>query len=282
MDSSLYIKSGFPYFDAYYGGFERGMITLVCGYPQSGKTALAAALTNNMMLSPNRKHANKLLYFTCKDSVKDIARRIYFLSVQKALPPKGEGSDLKVPCMEWFWERGIYIEDSLPNFANMLINRNEAPAVTIIDNLQELCLDKGLEHERNYTLTMRILQALAEQSKSAVIILSDNKSVHGSRFGKRPLPTGCDHTYTLNKHIGMLCYLRRPEYFAFASDTHARDWRILELFVSNPASSKQERFLIEIHNDLFTMVEKEHFNPNNMLKNSFVKDIMQKLHLEVE
>lgn len=282
MDSSLYIKSGFPYFDAYFGGFERGMITLVCGYPQSGKTALAAALTNNMMLSPNRKHANKLLYFTCKDSAKDIARRIYFLYVQKALPPKGEGIDLEVPGMEWFRERGIYIEDSLPAFSDMLYNRNEAPAVTIIDNLQELGLDKELEHERNYTITMGILEWLAMQSRSAIIILSDNKSVYGSRFGKRPLPTGCDHTYTLNKHIGMLCYLRRPEYFVLASDTHARDWRILELFVSKPASSMQERFLIEIHNDLFTIAEKEHCNPNNMLKNSMVKDLIQKLHLEIE
>ena len=127
---------------------------------------------------------------------------------------------------------------------------------------------------------MCILQHLTQHSRSAVIILADNEHVYGSRFGRRPLPKGCDHTYTLNQHIDILCYLRRPEYYALASDQDCKDWAVMELCVSKPVSSRQERFRIDIHNQLFKMVEKEHYNPNNILKNEVVEDLIEKLKLE--
>lgn len=174
------IKTGFPIMDrALGGGFSRGGIYTLGGFPGSGKSSFALNLARQMALANHR-----VAYLSLEMPGRDLAERIFcqalHMTLEEIQEAKEHGtlSEQTKACRDALRVAPLKIEDDLTGSKEdllLLFNQpalSERPEVLIIDHIQQQVFTEGLSRADAISNYMSDLKQLAKHHDAVILVCS--------------------------------------------------------------------------------------------------------------
>ena len=221
-----YIPSGFPSFDAEYGGLTPGELIVVGARPAMGKTLFLINVALN-----SSKH-QPVLFFTCDLTLNSLSNRFlatlsgysYSAVTRKLL---SEHDKLKIADLpDAFKSHQLFFNESnaisiqdLRLKCEEAVKENQVKLI-IIDYLQLLCKSMN-----RYTRVMEIgyscqeLRSIAKELNVCILVSSQlSRSVEYRGGSKVPILTDLRESGAIEQEADKVMFLYRPEYYNIVED----------------------------------------------------------------
>ncbi len=189
-----FIPSGFKKLDSATGVFKKKEVTIIGGLPSIGKTSFCVSLCRNILIS----QPYSLLYITLELSSLQLFQRFVLQNNSKTLE-KINNSSLSI----WSPDLGL---NSFSTFKQTICEHNKEKGLDliIIDYAQLLPYNENTD---NLFLG---LKQLAEETNTALIVLSQLERTVDERNQRQPVMKDLLDINGYDKNIHNVCFLHSP------------------------------------------------------------------------
>lgn len=218
------IRSGLP-IDKYTGGWQPGKLYIIGARPSIGKTAFIIKAGFNAALFSADKYRTNVFYSNLEMKNSDVLKRRLAIEAKVSSTKMRDGklSDIE---MKRLVEASGFIFDStiiLDETAGIGINEFRAKYKTavrrhdvrlgIIDYLQLMSGDSDGNREQEISSISRGLKAVAKETNTAIVALSQLSRACENREGAEPFLSDLRESGSLEQDADGVILLNRPEFF---------------------------------------------------------------------
>ena len=184
IKSDKYIMSGFSSIDELTGGWRKGQLITIMGWPSMGKTSLLLSMIKNLSINPNEKIAVGFFSLATKTSqlIKSILANVCEIPIRRL--QKGNNLlesyelDILNKGIDLLYESPIYIDYKQNNINDickvakeLVINQNIK--ILFIDDIHKLIQETSFKKKKQeYNHIMKCLKNLANDIDIPIIISS--------------------------------------------------------------------------------------------------------------
>lgn len=229
----LGVPTGFPDVDEMTGGWQKGDLVIIAGRPSMGKTAFAMASAMAAGYAGHRVAVFSLEMskealtqrMLCHDALVDLSRFMKGRLTDDDYGRLAQAANVLPGCDLWIEDQGGLSLRQLR--AKVMRRKIQCPslAVVLVDYIQLMAGANEESRQQEVSTISRGLKALAKETRTCVIALSQLSREPEKRASHRPVLSDLRESGSLEQDADIVAFLFRPEYYL--TDAEAQDQNLV-------------------------------------------------------